>query len=446
MTTPQPSTNDTNNKKNEPTTQAIIFSVLGLFFALLIIPAVYLSNIPFAIIFTGPAMLLFGVLALVLWAFGLSHGIKAIRTEETRKTRAWVGALLNVFLMVSLVFSCIAGTSLLFSPTTTIFSTYYGVADFSPDGNVIAIGYRNKILLLDSKTGQKIKTLGGIKNTPDQISFSPDGKILADSSGDRLIIRDMTTYKTLETITKKDDRIRDFYFSPDGSLITIIWFEKGAEVIDTSTFEVVKTFSFGNSFKSVYLKYFIAPSHHLGRMDDAEENLSVWEMTDFIENSLTSPIISVPLPQRSDTDTTRRSFVYTFNISPDGSLLVVPFSISVDFEYNRSEFRIWNTATNELISTVEIHPITRTKPLTGTSAEYYFAFSPDSKTLAYINQQHDVILIDLTTFETKDINVEDGFNAKYFAFNHDGSQILVTDHNSLQMISVETGKIIWLYP
>ncbi|HNO95000.1 MAG TPA: hypothetical protein PKJ84_12570, partial [Anaerolineales bacterium] len=139
MTIPQPSTNDTKNKKKYFTTLAFIFNAMGILLALLIIPAVYLSYIPFAILITAPAMLIIGVLAIILWAIGLYQGIKAIRSEETRKIGAWVATLLNGFLIIGATCSFIVATSLIFSPTTSIFSTYYSGAGFSPDGNVVAV-------------------------------------------------------------------------------------------------------------------------------------------------------------------------------------------------------------------------------------------------------------------------------------------------------------------
>lgn len=444
MTTPQPSTNDTKSKKKYFTTLAFIFNAMGILLALLIIPAVYLSYIPFAILLTAPAMLIIGVLAIILWAIGLYQGIKAIRSEETRKIGAWVATLLNGFLIIGATCSFIVATSLIFSPTTSIFSTYYSGAGFSPDGNVVAVGYKNKILLLDSKTGEKIKTLGGNKNATDLIIFSPDGNLLADSSYGRLTIRDMTTYKTLKTFTKENDRVFDFYFSPDGKLITIIWFNKGAEVISTSTFEVLKTVSFGNNFDTVYNKYISETSHHFGKTDNSEENLSVWEMNDFIENSLTKPIISIPLPQSSE-----NTFVYfdRYDVTPDGSLLVVPIPTSIDGDYNKSEFILWNITTAELIATLEFNPVIGIGGYDShPDPEYYFAFSPDSQTLAYINEKNNITLIDLNTFQTRDIDVEDEYVARYLAYNHDGSQILITNAKSIQMISVDSGNIVWTYP
>ena len=105
---------------------------------------------------------------------------------------------------------------------------------FSPDGKIIASGGACMeglcpgITLLDSQTGEQLKSFGG-GDTTLSVCFSPDGKTLA-SSGDEwdsnIRLWDVQTGELLKTL-KKRTAFEDFegrdvnsvVFSPDGNMI-----------------------------------------------------------------------------------------------------------------------------------------------------------------------------------------------------------------------------------
>ena len=105
---------------------------------------------------------------------------------------------------------------------------------FSPDGKIIASGGAcvegmcPGITLLDTQTGERLKSFGGAYTTLS-VCFSPDGKTLASSGdewGSNIRLWDVQTGKRLKTL-KKRTAFEDFegrdvnsvVFSPDGNMI-----------------------------------------------------------------------------------------------------------------------------------------------------------------------------------------------------------------------------------
>lgn len=56
---------------------------------------------------------------------------------------------------------------------------------FSPDGTSIATGIDKEVVLWDTATGEKRRTLSGHSNWVMQVAFSPNGKLLASGGSDR---------------------------------------------------------------------------------------------------------------------------------------------------------------------------------------------------------------------------------------------------------------------
>ena len=95
-------------------------------------------------------------------------------------------------------------------------------ASFSPDGKTLATGSGHTIILWDTSTGNRIRTLRGHTDPVNSVSFSPDGKTIASGSAhpDHTIrLWEASTGRFLRTLTGHTTYIADVLFSPDGQMI-----------------------------------------------------------------------------------------------------------------------------------------------------------------------------------------------------------------------------------
>ncbi len=91
-------------------------------------------------------------------------------------------------------------------------------AVFAPDGKTMAIGgYDHKARLLETRTGQVLKTFEGHTNYVRTIAIAPDNKTLATGSWDGTVkIWDLASGDVLRTLPGPGDLVYTICFSPGG--------------------------------------------------------------------------------------------------------------------------------------------------------------------------------------------------------------------------------------
>src|SRR5262245_48260355 len=91
----------------------------------------------------------------------------------------------------------------------------------SPDGKIVAVGTRNKLVKLwDLTSKTELKTLAGHDRDVNALAFSPDSKTLASGSADNTIkLWDVATGKELRTLRGHENFLASVAYSPDGKTL-----------------------------------------------------------------------------------------------------------------------------------------------------------------------------------------------------------------------------------
>jgi WD40 repeat protein len=121
---------------------------------------------------------------------------------------------------------------------------------FSPDGNKVASGSKDKtIKLWNVSTGKPLQTLSDHRDKVQSVAFSPNGAILASGSEDNTIkLWDIETGKLIRTLKGDDDRLSSLSidkkvfsvaFSPDGHTLASGNWDKSITLWDVDTGKVL---------------------------------------------------------------------------------------------------------------------------------------------------------------------------------------------------------------
>ena len=125
----------------------------------------------------------------------------------------------------------------------------------SPDGGLLAVGYRSEVALFDLPTSRRIGTLRGHHGVLLTMAFSPDGKLLATSGQDSVVklwqmpAREpdghMPAHPGTELMTLRGhkDHIRQLVFSGDGTQLATASHDGTARLWAIPSGELLATFS-----------------------------------------------------------------------------------------------------------------------------------------------------------------------------------------------------------
>lgn len=113
---------------------------------------------------------------------------------------------------------------------------------YSPDGEVIASGSRDKsIKLWEVSTGRELRTLSRHEATVRAIDFSPNGKTLLSGGNDaQLLFWDIYTGKLIKNLEGHDRRITHVKFSPSGKLFVSGGYDGFAILWDADSLKILQ--------------------------------------------------------------------------------------------------------------------------------------------------------------------------------------------------------------
>ena len=122
---------------------------------------------------------------------------------------------------------------------------FAAAVDFSPDGRLLAAaGEHGRVTLRDVETLAPAGELRGLRANSQAVAFSPDGKLLAaaevDSERPRLRVWNVRRRALTSFRVQTGALVPSLAFSPDGRQIAVALIERGTEIYDARSAELVK--------------------------------------------------------------------------------------------------------------------------------------------------------------------------------------------------------------
>lgn len=440
MTPSQPPTNDISKLP----TRALILGSVGIVLLLCaLVSVLFVAKIPFLIFATGPLLTLpLVIIAGFVSGFGVYYSLKTLRSTLSTKTKAWVGMLINSTILLVSLLSAVpillftAGFAFLDNATPLLGSLLgsYTSVDFSPSGDIVAAGRTNKVEIIDVKTGKTLRTLNGINNQVEKVQFSPNGNYVVASYdfSQKAMVWDTASFEEVSKIDLgANDWIEGFYFSSDGNSLILIERVAGAVQIDLTTFEKRTLLDFGKEFLPRNYFYISTSYEYLGMPNHDFSELPIWKTAEYIDDPNSAPRLNLPLRPNAD--------VRFFGFSPNEKILAIPTITGAD----HTELNIFDIPSAQYVDTIALNPPTNSDTRLNYRALY--DFSPDSKTLTYIDPQNHVISVDLITFESKTLNttLQEGLQLGGLKYSPDGTKILLINNTSLQLWDAQSGAVLW---
>ena len=341
---------------------------------------------------------------------------------------------------------------------------------FSPDGKIIASGGAcvegmcSGITLLDTQTGERLRSFGGPYTTLS-VCFSPDGKTLASSGDDwdsNIRLWDVQTGELLKTLKKRtafenfEGRdVNSVVFSPDGNMITSGSGNGTIRLWNAHTGEFIKYLE-GHT-KSVNSVVFSPNGNTL--ISTGEDGVCLWDVNtgEYIEEV---PIPAVSAAFSPDGKTcaigsemgisVRNANTFQFlesltrNIGSEdnnfrgkdiGSIGSVAFSSDGNtiVSCGGNNIHLWDSDTNQLLKTLIGHR----------ESVNSVVFSPDGETIASASDDGTIRLWNVNTREHLKTLMAHADSVNSVVFSSDGETIAsASDDRTVRLWNASTGELI----
>ena len=268
---------------------------------------------------------------------------------------------------------------------------YINSISFSPDGQMLACGNREKTIhLWDISTGQHMKKLTGHTSSVLSVSFSPDGQTIASAGWDKTIrLWDVGMGWDKEILTGHTDIINSISFSPHGRSLASGGDDKTIRLWDVVSGRHKKTLT---GHTDVITSVSFSPDGQTLASGSRDNTVRLW---DVVSGRHKKTLIG------------HTSMIESVSFSPDGQTLA---SGSWD-----STIRLWDAGTNKHKKTLNVR----------NALIDSLSFSPDGQTIVvgsgFLGQT--IHLLDADIGELKDILRTDRNGASHVAFSPDGKII-----------------------
>ncbi len=239
---------------------------------------------------------------------------------------------------------------------------------FSPDGRSLVSGaYDQKVKLWDTRTGQCVKTWQGQVGWLRSVVFSPNGKLLA-SGGVESCIRlwDSETGKCLGALAGHTTPLKEVAFSHQGQLLASCGDDAEVRLWNVSTGECLHTLQ---GHTTIVLSSAFSPDDRILASGSEDNTIRLWD----IQTGAKLAILAE-----------HTGWVQSVAFSPDGQTLA---SASCDLTV-----RLWDVSASTVAPCLRI--------LSGhTGMVRCVVFSPDGQVLASSSDDHTIKLWDVQTGE-----------------------------------------------